>query len=138
MSAALVAANIIDGDGGRISQIQNLVDCIPLQIRRTFSLAETLFASRCISLSYDCFASSTCAVTSPVHDRMPVILDPDSYDQWLDPGMRDVAGASDLLKPYEASRMRSYPVSTRVNHVANDDAECSRPVEPVETQNSLF
>jgi hypothetical protein len=32
-----VAANIIDGDGGRISQIQNLVDCIPLQIRRTFS-----------------------------------------------------------------------------------------------------
>jgi hypothetical protein len=37
ISAALVAANIIDGDGGRISQIQNLVDCIPLQIRRTFS-----------------------------------------------------------------------------------------------------
>ena len=25
-------------------------------------------------------------VTSPVHDRMPVILDPDSYDLWLDPG----------------------------------------------------
>ena len=32
-----MAANIIDGDGRRISQIQNLVDCIPLQIRRTFS-----------------------------------------------------------------------------------------------------
>ena len=30
------------------------------------------------------------AVTSPVHDRMPVILDPDSYDLWLDPRMRDV------------------------------------------------
>ena len=26
------------------------------------------------------------AVTSAVHDRMPVILDPDSYDLWLDPG----------------------------------------------------
>ena len=32
------------------------------------------------------------SVTSAVHDRMPVILDPDSYDLWLDPGMTDVAG----------------------------------------------
>ena len=31
------------------------------------------------------------AVTSSIHDRMPVILDPDCYDLWLDPGMRDVA-----------------------------------------------
>jgi putative SOS response-associated peptidase YedK len=28
------------------------------------------------------------AVTSAVHDRMPVILHPDGYDAWLDPGMR--------------------------------------------------
>jgi len=68
-------------------------------------------------------------VISIVHDRMPVILDPDSYDLWLDPGMTDVAGASDLLKPYDARLMRCYPVSTRINHVANDDEECSRPVE---------
>jgi putative SOS response-associated peptidase YedK len=34
------------------------------------------------------------AVTSAVHDRMPVILDPDSYDLWLDPGMRDASAAS--------------------------------------------
>ena len=31
------------------------------------------------------------AVASAVHDRMPVILDPDGYDLWLDSGMRDVA-----------------------------------------------
>jgi len=80
ISAALVAANIIDGDGGRISQIQNLVDCIPLQIPSNFFLADELFASRCIALSYDCFASSTRAVTSAIHDRMPIILDPDGYD----------------------------------------------------------
>jgi putative SOS response-associated peptidase YedK len=78
------------------------------------------------------------ALTSAVHDRMPVILDPDGYDFWLDPGMQNVAAISELLKPYDASRMRSYPVSTRVNRVANDDAECSRPVEPVETQDRLF
>jgi putative SOS response-associated peptidase YedK len=78
------------------------------------------------------------AVTSAIHDRMPVILDPDSYDLWLDPGMRNVVVASELLKPYDARVMRSYPISTRINHVANDDEECSRPVEFAPTQNRLF
>jgi putative SOS response-associated peptidase YedK len=76
--------------------------------------------------------------TAPVHDRMPVILDPDIYDLWLDPGMKDVAAASELLKPYDARLMRCYPISTRINHVANDDAECSRSVELAQTQNVLF
>ena len=78
------------------------------------------------------------AVTSAVHDRMPAILDPDSYDLWLDPGMQDVAAASELLRPYDARLMRSYPVSTRINHVANDDEPCSAPVELVQTQSRLF
>ncbi|MGA8373970.1 MAG: SOS response-associated peptidase, partial [Candidatus Sulfotelmatobacter sp.] len=78
------------------------------------------------------------AVTSAVHDRMPVILAPDSYDLWLDPGMQNVAAISELLKPFDPSLMRCYPVSSRVNHVANDDEECSRPVELAETQNRLF
>ena len=78
------------------------------------------------------------AVTSAVHDRMAVILNPDSYDLWLDPGMNDVAAASELLKPCDARAMRSFPVSTRVNSVGNDDEECSRPVEIAEGQNRLF
>jgi putative SOS response-associated peptidase YedK len=82
--------------------------------------------------------TSSNAVTSAVHDRMPVILDPDSYDIWLDPGMRDVTTASELLKPYDAHLMRCYPISTRINHVANDDDECSAPVELAQIQNSLF
>lgn len=39
--------------------------------------------------------------------------------------------ASELLKPYDARLMRSYPISTRINHVANDDEECSAPVVEV-------
>ena len=50
-------------------------------------------------------------LTSAVHDRMPVILDPASYDLWLDPGMANVAAVSELLKPYDARLMRCYPVS---------------------------
>ena len=78
------------------------------------------------------------AVTSPVHDRMPVILDPDSYDLWLDPGMKDVSAVSELLKPCDARLMRCYTISTRINYVANDDEECSAPVELAQTQARLF
>lgn len=60
---------------------------------------------------------------------MPVILDPDSYDLWLDPGMQDVATVCDLLRPYEVRPMRCYPVSACLNHVNNDDAECAKPLE---------
>ena len=68
------------------------------------------------------------AVTSAVHDRMPVILDSADYDVWLDPGMKDSVGVSELLRPFDPSAMRCYPVSNRVNNVQNDDAECARPV----------
>jgi len=53
------------------------------------------------------------------------------------PGMTNVAAASELLKPYDASLMRCYPVSTRVNHVVND-AECCAPVELAGIQDRLF
>src|SRR5580704_8879315 len=78
------------------------------------------------------------AVIAAVHDRMPVILDPDSYDLWLDPGMQDASTVSDMLKPYDAQLMRRYPISTRINHVVNDDEECSAPVELTQAQDSLF
>ena len=69
---------------------------------------------------------------------MPVILDPDRYDLWLDPGMTNVEAASELLKPYDARLMRCYPVSARVNHMANNDPECSAPAELSGIQNRLF
>ncbi len=78
------------------------------------------------------------ALTETVHDRMPVILHPDCYELWLDPGMQNVAMIADLLRPYDPDSMRSYPVSTRINHVANDDRECSMPLQLVQCQDSLF
>jgi hypothetical protein len=53
-------------------------------------------------------------------------------------GMHAVVAISELVTPYEANAMRSYPVSTRINHVANDDEECSRPVVIADAQNRLF
>jgi putative SOS response-associated peptidase YedK len=70
--------------------------------------------------------------------RTRPICDPDNHGLWLDPGMTNAQVISELLKPYDARLMRSYPISTRINHVANDDEDCSRPVELVEAQDRLF
>jgi hypothetical protein len=42
------------------------------------------------------------------------------------------------MKPYDARLMRCYPIGTRINHLANDDAECSAPVELAQIQNRFF
>jgi putative SOS response-associated peptidase YedK len=74
-----------------------------------------------------------------VHDRMPVILSPANYDLWLDPGFRDTATTTHMLKPFDAELMRRYVVSERINNTANDDPECSQPIGPTQpAQAALF
>lgn len=77
-------------------------------------------------------------LTSTVHDRMPVILQPQSYGLWLEPAMQELQPISELLRPYDAAQMRCFPVSVRVNHVANDDEGCSLAVTLGEKQPDLF
>ncbi|MGA8874337.1 MAG: SOS response-associated peptidase [Candidatus Korobacteraceae bacterium] len=60
-----------------------------------------------------------------VHDRTPVILNPENYELWLDPGFRNTVVLAELLRPFDAKLMKRYPVSARINSVSNDDAECA-------------
>ncbi len=62
-----------------------------------------------------------------IHNRMPVILEPEDYDMWLDPG-DNPEQALHLLRPYPAAKMDAYPVSTTVNSPRNDTPECIEPV----------
>ena len=62
-----------------------------------------------------------------LHDRMPVILAPQDYDLWLDPGIREAERLQSLLHAYPSEEMAAYPVSTRVNNPANDSPECVEP-----------
>jgi len=64
----------------------------------------------------------------PVHDRMPVIVAPGDYGQWLDPAIPGGEKITTLLRPYPAGAMVAYPVSSRVNSPANNDAQCIAPV----------
>ena len=78
------------------------------------------------------------ALLADIHDRMPAILRPDDYDLWLNPTAQNTESALRLLSPYTGP-MRRYPVSTRVNQVQNDDADCTKPVElEVPAQSQLF
>ena len=58
----------------------------------------------------------------PIHDRMPVILQPEAYEAWLDPKSEPVV-LKRLLQPFPASEMKSYPVGSAVNYPDNDNAE---------------
>jgi putative SOS response-associated peptidase YedK len=69
-------------------------------------------------------------VLAPIHDRMPVVLDEASWDEWLDPANHDVAALDALLAPAPDDWVEAYPVSTRVNSPKNNDADLVAPAEP--------
>ncbi|GAB1471931.1 SOS response-associated peptidase [Chloroflexota bacterium] len=68
------------------------------------------------------------ALMSTIHNRMPVILPTNDYDQWLDPAPQTPENLLHLIKPFPADGMSAYPVSTLVNTPANDRPECIVPV----------
>jgi putative SOS response-associated peptidase YedK len=64
----------------------------------------------------------------PIHDRMPVILPPDAYAAWLDPGITDPERLQLWLRPYPAAMMARHPVSTFVNSPRHEGPDLLQPV----------
>ena len=58
-----------------------------------------------------------------IHDRMPMVIEPDRWADWLDPAASDPADLAALLAPAASSGLISYPVSTAVNSVRNNGPE---------------
>ncbi len=67
-------------------------------------------------------------VLKPVHDRMPVILKPESYDEWLDTKEKNTENLQKFLVPYPAKEMDSHTVSKSVNIPDVDSAELIKPI----------
>jgi putative SOS response-associated peptidase YedK len=68
-------------------------------------------------------------IMKPIHNRMPVILEPGEYTRWLapcDPAKPPV----DLLRPFPSEKMRAWPVSGRVGNVRNNDPELIDRIQP--------
>jgi len=78
-----------------------------------------------------CVVLTTAAngVVSPIHDRMPVILDPASYGRWL---LAPARGGPELVaafEPLSEDLLESYPVSALVNRAGVEDARCLDPAK---------
>ena len=62
-----------------------------------------------------------------LHDRMPVILAPEDYAQWLGTGKdadaKEIEQLLHLIRPFEAELMEAYPVSTKVNTPMREGSE---------------
>jgi len=66
-----------------------------------------------------------------IHDRMPMVIDPASWADWLDPANTDAADVRALLAPAATIGLISYPVSLAVNSVRNNGPELVKEAEPV-------
>ena len=63
-----------------------------------------------------------------IHDRMPLMVEPERWQAWLDP-RTDQDTVLDLLVPAAPGRLEAYPVSTMVNAVRNNGPELIEPLE---------
>jgi putative SOS response-associated peptidase YedK len=66
-------------------------------------------------------------LVASVHNRMPAILRVEHESLWLDPELQSPSALIELLKPYPAELMESFPVSPRLNSPRADDPDCLRP-----------
>ena len=65
----------------------------------------------------------------PLHDRMPVILPPDTWDLWLDPSVQDPEAVQPLMVPAPDDVIAFHPVSRQVNSPRNDVPSCIEPLQ---------
>jgi len=65
---------------------------------------------------------------APVHERMPVILEPGDFERWLDPSLGDVRLLQPLLRPWDPEALQALPVSSFVNSPRNEGPRCIQPM----------
>ena len=63
-----------------------------------------------------------------LHHRVPVTIAPGDFDRWLDCSSNDAEAAMTLLTAPAAGEFAWHEISTRVNRVANDDAQLVLPI----------
>jgi putative SOS response-associated peptidase YedK len=78
--------------------------------------------------TYTIITTEPNAVVGEWHDRMPVILQKDDEDTWLNPDISGPAQLLPLLKPYPADKMETWPVGEAARNVRNDYAELIKPL----------
>jgi putative SOS response-associated peptidase YedK len=88
---------------------------------------------------YTCCVITTDAnpVMAPIHDRMPVLLQPSQFDAWLDPDNQDVAGLKAMLVPALPEAIAVHPVDPAVNQARNEGEQLIEPLPAVPSSTDL-
>jgi putative SOS response-associated peptidase YedK len=68
------------------------------------------------------------ALMEPIHNRMPVILNKNDEQTWLDPNNYDTKALLEFAKPCDSNILRAYQISTLVNSPKNNNQELLNPV----------
>ena len=63
-----------------------------------------------------------------IHDRMPMLVEPDRYAAWLDATVDDPGDLAKLLVPAAPGRLEAYPVAKDVNNVRNNGEHLMQPI----------
>lgn len=66
----------------------------------------------------------------PIHDRFPVMLAPDQFGQWLDPGVTEPDELAPLLRAPPSDTLTANTVSRHVSNVRHEGPECLAPAGP--------
>jgi len=77
--------------------------------------------------SYTIITTEANKPVSELHDRMPAMLLPEEFTDWLDPENRDTGALQDLLRPWPDDDIEYYRVSTDVNNVRNNGEQLLEP-----------
>jgi putative SOS response-associated peptidase YedK len=70
--------------------------------------------------------------TAAIHDRLPAIIEPASFDLWLDPDEASADAAFSLLRPPENEVLRFFEIGPAVNKAANDAPEVQKPASALQ------
>lgn len=94
--------------------------CLPLEREKLAAVSRARIAPRILAEK----GEANGVLRLPIRERMPLIVPPEKYRLWLDSAEHDEPVLSGILRPYDASEMEAYPVSTFVNNPKQDGPEC--------------
>jgi putative SOS response-associated peptidase YedK len=96
-------------------------------LKRLFSTHRTGRTGRTTQHSFTIITTSANDLLAPLHDRMPVVIAPDSWAEWLGEKAVPEPALKAMLKPYPGDAMMLWPVDRRIGDVRNDDPDLFAP-----------
>jgi len=113
-------------DGGKLPHFIHRQDRSPLALAGLWASWRDERGERVTSCTI--ITTEPNSLLAPIHDRMPVVLPFDTWEQWLDPEFGDEAALRTMLKPAGADTLAEFPVASLVNSVRNNFEELVAPL----------